>query len=331
MNKLVFLATLAFLTELEFNKTADKVNRDSTSQTALPPPTKGEVGRQIRIFTPLEYISEVDASQPYRLFIPDKAKAENPSRSWPMIVWMHGYGESGDDNWRHLVHIREEVARWQEELGGFPAFALATQSPVEDHWGIQQRKFVADLIEDIIDNWPIDKDRVYLMGVSSGGNAAWELAIERPNIFAGMVVMGSAPGKSDIASIETLPIWAFHATMDAGISPDRIRQITSTFQSKGFPIWLTETPGKNHDCWTAAFLEYDAVEWLLSQQRQRSARGISVYARWHSFQTRFLIWEELWPTFTLLCGVAFLVWAIRRHLRMNRTRKPNKTDEGNEA
>jgi predicted peptidase len=305
---------------------AVETTTSTPSLKSFPTPTQGERGRRIALFTTMEYTLPGDNEatvKHYRLFIPSDVKeseAKNvlDEKSYPLLVWLHGYGESGDDNWRHLAYIKDEVARWEQQPDGFPAFVLALQSSYKGHWDNDVQNLLMQLIERAITNWPIDSERVYLAGVSSGGSTCWRLGAEHADVFAAIAPMASSEVSHKLASLNRIPIWAFQVTDDPVASPEQIRNLVAAIQANGGSCWLTETAGRTHDCWTAAFVDYDVVDWLLTQRLNHPATPVPSLAPWKSFRSRYLVWDQLWPVFTVLGGIIFLVWVFRRQLCMQR-------------
>ncbi len=291
---------------------------------AFPMPTKGEQARCIAQFRVME-VPLVRGDKTvvcrYRLFVPEAAEGKNNGREFPLLVWLHGYGESGDDNWRHLIHIRDEVAKWEDAKGSFPCFVLAPQSPFEDHWGSAMEALVMQLVERTIGEFPIDADRIYLSGVSSGGNAAWQFGSNHPDRFAALVPMASASVSVDWAALAQTPVWAFRSAEDPLAPAEDFLRNVAGIRSQGGHCWLTETPGRNHDCWTAAFNDYHIIDWLLAQRRGEPVVSIPWWAALKSFQSRHLQGDEVWPPLAMVSVVAGLVWAVRRHLRLQHAQK----------
>lgn len=261
------------------------------SDYSFPTPTKGELARRIAMFTSQEYIPDggkTDKIYQYRLFVPGALKksvitADPKEREYPLLVWLHGYGESGTDNWRHLRYIKDEVARWEEAREGFPAFVLALQSPYEGHWDSDVQDLLMRLIEYTIDDWPVDEERVYLAGVSSGGDGTWQFAANYPDVFAAAAPMASTVATIPAARLPKVPIWAFQVAKDPIASPEPIRRTVAAIQGNGGSCWLTETAGKTHDCWTAAFIDYRVADWLLSQRRNHSVVAVPGWVSWKAF------------------------------------------------
>jgi predicted peptidase len=118
---------------------------------------------------------------------------------------------------------------------------------------------------------PIDEDRIYLSGVSSGGTACWEMIKRYPNQFAASVPMAfEAADDSRIDLLANVPIWAFHSSSDPGIPVASNRDFIASIKARGYPSVLTEIATDSHDCWTKAFDQYQVIDWMLIQKRGKA-------------------------------------------------------------
>ncbi len=253
----------------------------------------------------------------YRLYVPEGADAR-ADQTWPLLVWLHGYGEAGSDNREHL--------RWMNLLlqeRRFPGIIMAYQCPPErPTWSAgaddeQPMVIARAIVNELLASCPIDAQRIYVSGVSSGGTGCWDMLLRYPELFAaGAPLASGGSNRFEVSSIAHVPLWAFHAYKDPEASVDNVRATVKRLQAVGGNAWLTVTAGQTHDCWNAAFQEYHFVDWLLAQRQGEQVVPIPWWAPWKSFQSRYLQWDEVWPPLALVSVVAGLVWAVRRHLRV---------------
>jgi pimeloyl-ACP methyl ester carboxylesterase len=165
-----------------------------------------------------------------------------------------------------------------------------------------------DLIDEVVQSYAVDQERIYLVGISAGGTGSLEMAMRYPELFAGVVPLGSSGGDlSRVAKLSETPIWAFHAEGD---EPFRVRQFIAAVQNIGGPAHLTEVPGSNHFCWIPAFQNYPVLQWLFALRRGSPAILPPDSARWTAFQSEFL------PSLVLLfIAVTVLILVSRQYLR----------------
>lgn len=212
----------------------------------------------------------------YRLFIPTVDKKDE---GVPILLWLHGYGEYGQDN---LIHLRwlDRVLTDLDEPKKFQFFVLAVQCPRTNptwfrsmdrsgHSHVDDMGEVAiDVLRTIMKKYPIDPNRVYVAGISSGGTGSWEIVRRFPQMFAAMSSMAGAPSsKSGLGKLTNIPIWAFNNDADPGSSTARIQRAVDEINRQGGVARLTIERGSEHDCWTAAFVKNGLMDWMLAQRR----------------------------------------------------------------
>jgi predicted peptidase len=269
-------------------------------------------------FTPLEWKSNSSLDSrtyKYRLFIP-KPDAQN--RLQPLLLWLHGQGESGTDNEKNLRWLQ---MCFRSPADSPPLFILVPQRPGELPWiGPEGQEDVAtvayNILQDLLTKYPIDPDRIYLAGACIGGSTCWELARRHPDKFAALVPCASSISDVDVTSLLKIPIWVFHTSTDKAPLPDSAMALVAAIQKAGgiaeFTLTDPKTTGtwRDHDCWTAAFQDYHVLDWMLTQRRgapRAQPPGASV---WTSFEiwVRHFGWVGfVWIAFVALVGSGW-VW-----------------------
>ena len=208
----------------------------------------------------------------FRLRQPNNIK---PGKKYPLIVGFHGKGESDDDNRRQLAHLQHTI----EILAGpksLDFFMLSTQCPkdnsswttsvsMEDGKGDAPMTIAREIMEVVIREFPIDEDRISVVGLSSGGTAAWQFAMDSPERFASLVACSATPPPGPI--LKDVNVWVFGCTDDKGISIDQLRETVKRTNDGGGSALLTERKSSSHDSWTEALNRKKAVAWMVSQKR----------------------------------------------------------------
>ena len=213
----------------------------------------------------------------YRLF--DPRTDESNARRFPLIVWLHGAGDGGYPlRW---VGGRLMSPPW--ERGRFPFFVLAPECP-PDNASWSQGEMAADdmlavtaaILDATLQDYPIDRDRVSLVGISAGAGGSWILASRRPDLFAAIAPLSAnrfLPTDDRIAALRQMRIWAFNCRDDKACPIEPIRAAVRTFAAAGVNVHLSEIEaGPNHDTWSGAFGDYDLRDWLLAQRRGDSSQ-----------------------------------------------------------
>ena len=267
----------------------------------------------------------------YSVLVPDKLDEND---EYPLILWLHGYGDGeavqGDSN-GYLLHTRLLFSDTETSSERF--FVLLLQCPTDSrHWftgrGDPKERFIdrkgdepltvlMEVVDTTIEKHPIDRDRISILGISSGGNGAWELAMRYPDRFAALVPCGSGSGDiSRVKKICHLPTWAFHSTDDAGTPIIGVERTVDALRAAGGCVELTLIESHLHDCWTAAFEDYDVVSWMIAQRRGQP----EVIAPTTRFKREFGLWTwtQIFQQVTVLTGVAgvFVLWRWERHKKL---------------
>lgn len=227
-----------------------------------------------------------DFSLPYRLMLPDNF---DPEKTYPLIVFLHGAGERGDDNEKQLVHGSSFFSS-KSNRTDFPAVVLFPQCPQNMYWASvdflfddngkrsfsfqPQRepalalKATMQLIDSIINLAFTDNSRVYLGGLSMGGMGTFELLYRMPDIFAAAFpVCGGNDPSSAAMWAKKVPVWIFHGAIDDVVPVELSLKMYQSARDAGAKPGLTIYPGVNHNAWDYVFREKDLLPWLFSQKK----------------------------------------------------------------
>ena len=200
----------------------------------------------------------------YAIFVPPQHKLD-PQHRWPVILFLHGSGECGEDGIRQTtvglpVFISQHATQ-------FPFIVVMPQAHAMWFRGAEAHTAWRAMAETIRD-FPVDLDRVYITGLSMGGFGAWEMAIIQPDAFAAIIpVCGAAP-LDFLSNIAHVPVWAFHGAQDNHVSVNGSRDAIAALRKLGGSPKYTEYPAVGHECWDQAYAEPDLWRWLLAQKRK---------------------------------------------------------------
>ena len=181
--------------------------------------------------------------------------------AWPLVLFLHGAGERGDDLSRVAVHGPPRLVR---EGHTFPFILVSPQQPEGGWW---QADELAALLDEIESTHRVDPDRIYVTGLSMGGFGTWELLQDYPDRFAAAapVCGGGTPGR--ICAARDVPIWAFHGGLDDVVPPLRSEEMVRRLERCDGDVRYTLYPEANHDSWTETYANPELYEWLLSHRR----------------------------------------------------------------
>ena len=197
---------------------------------------------------------------PYLFFLP-KDYGKEAGKKWPVILFLHGRGESNGP-----LSI---VAKWGPPRFGargddFPYIVISPQCPKETNWkDEEQQAGVLAILDDTLKKYDCDPARVYLTGLSMGGYGSWSLAARHPKRFAAVapVCGGGSPGDAD--KLVNVPIWAFHGDQDSAVPFERsVEMVEAIKKAGGKKILFTSFEEYGHNCWSAAYATPQLYDWF---------------------------------------------------------------------
>jgi predicted peptidase len=215
----------------------------------------------------------------YRILYPDY----DTMRSYPLVIFLHGSGERGEDN---TAQLKWGVLNFATDrmMTGHPAIIVAPQCPPHMSWanftgfgGHQQLRLgaaptkpmqlVIGLIHALIKKGGVDTGRIYITGLSMGGLGTYD-AIERyPHLFAAAIPVAGGGDPSRASLIAHLPIWDFHGAEDPAVNPRYSREMITALLAAGGHPGFTEYPGVGHFSWVAAYSDPVVLAWLFRQHK----------------------------------------------------------------
>jgi predicted peptidase len=213
-----------------------------------------------------------EPSLKYLLYLPADYGRDN--RRWPLVLFLHGAGERGDN--LDLVQKHgppKRIAAGEE----FPFIVVSPQCPKGSWWTPEATNI---LLDEVAATYAVDADRVYVTGLSMGGFGTWALAIDQPNRFAAIAPICGMGDTKQAERIQHIPTWVFHGGKDKVVPIKGTRTLRSgmkglygsqdmvdALKAAGGKPKLTIYPDAGHDSWTATYDNEKFYEWLLQQRR----------------------------------------------------------------
>ena len=210
---------------------------------------------------------------PYQLFVPRTAVGSS-GRTWPLMIFLHGSGERGDDINRVKVHGPPKIA---DRNSDFPFIVISPLLPAEQDWDIAKLEAILD---HAMSTLPVDRSRIYLTGLSRGGHASWRWAAANPGRFAAVAPVAGRGDPATACALKDKPVWAFHGDRDDVVIPEGSFAMVRAIRACGGNPRLTIYPDLGHNAWDPAYDDPALYLWFLSQRldeaepvtRKRKAR-----------------------------------------------------------
>lgn len=208
----------------------------------------------------------------YLLYLPE-GYSPGTARTWPLVLFLHGAGERGNDLQRVAIHGPPKLVR---QGTNFPFVLVAPQCPEGQRW---ETDSLLQLLDHVFQRHAIDRARVYVTGLSMGGYGTWKLALAAPDRFAAAVPICGGGERIDVllasrerlAALKGLAFWAFHGAKDPVVPWEESERMVSALKKAGVAeVNLTVYPEAQHDAWTETYRNPELYDWLLRHRRDRA-------------------------------------------------------------
>ncbi len=225
-------------------------------------------------------ITRGDYTLRYRLYIP---KNYDCGEKYPLLVFLHGAGERGEDNTAQLIHGLQNMFN-DVTSPVYDSIIIVPQCPVDSQWALtpwelgnydtnavpesRELEMVCAAIDEVMEFANVDEDRVYITGLSMGGFGTWDMLQRHGARFAaGMPVCGGGDPRY-ARLLKRIPIRTFHGSEDGAVPVKGTRQMYAAIKSEGGElIDYTEFDGDGHGIWDRVYNDRDNIDWLFSQSR----------------------------------------------------------------
>lgn len=225
----------------------------------------------------------------YKVYVPPGFDA---ARSWPVLLYLHGAGESGTDGVRQTEVGLGPALRAHPDR--FPMVVVFPQAPPGRIWLGDLARLATAALDRTMAEFHGDPARVALAGISMGAYGAWVEAFEHPERYAAIVSVAGGivpppgwrgrltqlpptlqagdPYAASAARVKGIPAWLFHGALDPTVPVTESRQVVAALKKAGASPRYTEYEDLAHNAWDRAFAEPELAEWLLARRRTAGAR-----------------------------------------------------------
>lgn len=209
-------------------------------------------------FNKTEKIALESTALNYILTAPDDVKE---GERLPLIVFLHGAGERGDDINLVKIYCVPKLFVNDPCHKGLRAYTLSPQCPHNSTW-IDYKRELISLIDSVIENNLIDRSRVSLCGISMGGFGTWEMAMTYSDRFYKIAPLCGG-GMNWRAWSLKMPIRVYHGRRDDVVPLCQSEAMVNSVKAQGGDVEFTVYDDLSHNCWDRAFEETDLIEWLV--------------------------------------------------------------------
>ncbi|HEY6503231.1 MAG TPA: dienelactone hydrolase family protein [Chitinophagaceae bacterium] len=224
---------------------------------------------------------------PYRILFPENY---DPAKKYSLVLFLHGRGESGTDNEKQLTHGAKLFLN-DSTRKKYPAIVVFPQCSPKSYWSNAQTvmtesknskrtfyfveegepssamKLVLALLDNLFKRYPVQKEQVYVMGLSMGGMGVFEIVRRKPGVFASAIAICGGAHPATAPQLINTKWWVFHGAKDDLVLPEYSEKMVEALKKAKASVKFTLYPAANHNSWDPAFAEPGLLDWLFAQHK----------------------------------------------------------------
>lgn len=222
----------------------------------------------------------------YRILFPENF---NPEKKYPILFFLHGKGETGNDNEKQLTNggslFLKDSFRKQ-----FPSIVVFPQCADNSYWAnvdivesdgkrtfnfqkggkpTKDMRALVGMVENFMEKPFVDRNQVYVGGLSMGGMGTFEILRRKPKLFAAAFAICGGDNVANVQKYKDVPLWIFHGEKDDVVPVNYSVIVSNQLKVLGKEGKLTLYPNAGHNSWDSAFAEPKLLPWLFSNTKER--------------------------------------------------------------
>lgn len=219
---------------------------------------------------------------PLRILYPENF---DPTKKYPMMLFLHGRGQSGSDNEKQLT-LGSKMFLDPAFRENYPAIVIFPQCAEDSYWSnvniktddegkrhfhfrtcgkpTKDMKLLTKYVDELKTLSYLDQNRFYVGGLSMGGMGTYELLRRKKKTFAAAFAICGGDNPKNVRKYAKTPLWLFHGEKDDVVDPQFTKDIAKELEKRGDEYKLTLYPNANHNSWDSAFAEKGLLPWLFS-------------------------------------------------------------------
>jgi predicted esterase len=201
----------------------------------------------------------------YLLYLPEGYE-DNPDKTWPLLFFLHGYGDRGDNI---LVLAKASPFMYIREKEPLPFIIAAPLLSAYQGYSSFPEEYMDGVLAEIRADYRVDAKRIYVTGLSMGGEATYRFAVHQPDTFAAIAPLSAyvdSETYSMLGLIKDLPVWAIHGADDTVVPLAKGQQAVDALKEAGGNVRFSVLEGHDHDTWTDTYSDPAFYDWLLQHQ-----------------------------------------------------------------
>jgi predicted esterase len=196
----------------------------------------------------------------YLLYLPQEY-GKDTSKLWPVMIFLHGSGQSGTDIQKVKTHGPPKLI---EQGKQYPFIVVSPQARENEGW---EPQVISRLSKGRQSQYKVDKERIYLTGLSMGGFGTWNIASKFPSVFAAIAPVCGGGDTTQVMKLKHVPVWCFHGAKDNVVNPEQSYRMVRALKKFNPDVKLTIYPDANHDSWTQTYNNDSLYTWMLQHKK----------------------------------------------------------------
>lgn len=205
-------------------------------------------------------------------YIIDYPQSFTSEKKYPVIIFLHGAGSRGNNIEKLNTNPYFIEKEKHTDLPFLTVAPLCSKNTWFDLW-----EHLKELVIKILNMPFVDANRIYLMGVSMGGYATWQLAMSMPQYFAAIVPICGGGMYWNAGRLVNVPVWAFHGAKDTTVLPEESVKMVDAVNRRGGNAKLTIYPENAHNAWSDTFSNLEVFKWMLSNTNSNAQKLLDEY------------------------------------------------------
>lgn len=215
----------------------------------------------------IQYLeSKLNKEQASLKYILTTPTAFDKSESLPLVVFLHGAGERGEDLNALKRYCIPKLFTQNQDFGGLRAITLSPLCPQERTW-YDYKWEVISLIEAVASEYNVDRNHISICGISMGGFGTWEIALQVPELFSAVAPICGGGMNWRGWYLRNVPIRVYHGRRDDVVPLSQSEAMVNSIRLQGGNVEFTIYDDLGHCCWDRAFEETDLISWLISTSK----------------------------------------------------------------
>ena len=185
------------------------------------------------------------------------------NQKYPLFFHLHGSGSRGinfehfDDSSTLLRLLEKEETPLSKAICVFPQCHADTWFDIYNE--------LLELLEEVINNEPVDKENVTGSGISMGGYGIYQVMMSKPECFQKAIVCCGGGMYWNAGRMKNIRMRIFHGRKDDSVFVEEATRMYDRLKEAGADVTLTIYEECDHNCWDKTYLNFDNLQFVINK------------------------------------------------------------------